>query len=91
METAATHSFSSRQFTAHVAQAKRHANSRPVFISDRGTPTHVLMSIEEYKRLTGGGETLRAALAMPAAADDFEFDAPKARIGLRIPSFGDDE
>jgi len=87
----ATHSLSSREFTAHVAEAKRRAASRPVFINDRGSPTHVLVSIHEYNRLTRSEENALDALAMPASAGDFEFNPPKATIGLRIPSFGDDE
>jgi len=88
---AATHSFSSRQFTAHVAAAKRQAISSPVFINDRGTPTHVLMSIEEYNRLTRSGETALDALAMHVGTADFEFHPLKAKINLRIPDFLGDE
>jgi len=89
--TGTAHSYSSREFTANVAIAKRQAISQPVFIKDRDTPTHVLMSINEYNRLIGNEETALDALAMPAAAGDFEFDPPKLKIGLRIPSFGNDE
>jgi len=89
--TGITHTLSSRAFTARVAEAKRWATSSPVFINDRGTATHVLMSMADYRRLTGSEETLLDAVAMPADVPDFEFDPPKAVIGLRIPSFGEDE
>lgn len=81
------HTLSSREFTARVAEAKRWADQSPVFINDRGRPTHVLLNISEYERLTIGGKSIVDALALPEA-DDFEFEPPKARIGLR--TFPDD-
>jgi prevent-host-death family protein len=56
----------SRQFNQDVTQAKRAARIEPVFITDRGRPTHVLMSVETYRRLSGQSETIVDLLAMPA-------------------------
>jgi PHD/YefM family antitoxin component YafN of YafNO toxin-antitoxin module len=42
---------SSREFNQDTARAKRAAKKGPVFITTRGEPSHVLMSIEEYRRL----------------------------------------
>lgn len=84
-----THTLSSREFTARVAEAKRWANHSPVFINDRGQPTHVLLNIAEYERLAIGGKNIVDALALPDA-DDFDFEPPKARIKLR-PFPSDDE
>ena len=56
---------SSRDFNQDVSQAKRAARLEPVFITDRGRPTHVLMSIENFKNLTGQTETMVDLLAMP--------------------------
>ena len=36
----------------------------PVFVTDRGKPTHVLLSIEAFRRLSGGRETIVDLLAM---------------------------
>jgi prevent-host-death family protein len=58
----------SREFNQDVSQAKRFARSEPVFVTDRGRPTHVLMSIESFRDLTGQTETLVDLLAMPDAA-----------------------
>jgi prevent-host-death family protein len=55
----------SRDFNQDVSQAKRAARIEPVFITDRGRPTHVLMSVETYRRLTGQTETIVDLLAMP--------------------------
>jgi prevent-host-death family protein len=56
---------SSREFNRDVSQAKRAAQVEPVLITDRGQPTHVLMSIAEYRRLTGEGESILELLALP--------------------------
>jgi prevent-host-death family protein len=55
---------SSREFNRDVSLAKRAAQTEPVLITDRGQPTHVLMSIGEYRRLTGEGESILELLAM---------------------------
>jgi prevent-host-death family protein len=78
---------SSRELNQDIGRAKKAAKHGPVFITDRGKPAHVLLSIEEYQRLTGGRRTLAQALSMPNAGD-IEFDPPKLQIGLRIPDFG---
>lgn len=58
----------SREFNQDVSQAKRAARLEPVFVTDRGRPTHVLMSVEAYRRLIGQTETIVDLLAMPTAA-----------------------
>jgi prevent-host-death family protein len=55
---------SSREFNQDVSQAKRLARFEPVFVTDRGRPTHVLMSIEAFRRLSGQSETIVDLLAM---------------------------
>ncbi|MGN5478347.1 type II toxin-antitoxin system prevent-host-death family antitoxin [Cupriavidus basilensis] len=45
---------SSREFNQSAGEAKKAALSGPVFITDRGKPSHVLITIEEYRRLVGG-------------------------------------
>ena len=57
---------SSREFNQDASRAKRAAKAGPVFITDRGQPQHVLLSIEEYQRLIGGRRIVDL-LAMPAA------------------------
>ncbi len=68
----------SREFNRDVSQAKRMARTEPVLITDRGQPTHVLMSIEEFRRFTGESESILEALAMPEAV---ELDAADAADG----------
>ena len=51
-------SFSSREFNQDVSQAKRVALQEPVFVTDRGKPTHVLLSIDAYRQLLGKPDSL---------------------------------
>jgi len=60
---------SAREFNQDVSLAKRLANSEPVFITDRGTPTHVLVNIGTYVRLTGQTETIVDLLATTEVID----------------------
>jgi prevent-host-death family protein len=68
---------SSREFNQDTSRAKKAARRGPVFITDRGRPAHVLLSIEEYHKLAGRSKTLPEALHMPGAAE-VEFKPPKA-------------
>lgn len=60
---------SSRTFNQDASGAKRAALEGPVFITDRGRPAHVLLSIEAYRRLTRSQESILDLLADPEAAD----------------------
>lgn len=77
----------SREFNQDTSRAKKAARKGPVFITDRGRPAHVLMTIEDYRRLAGGRMSLRDALAQADLEADFEFDPPRVEISLRIPDF----
>ena len=77
---------SSREFNQDTSRAKKAASEGPVFITDRGRPAHVLLSIEEYQRITGGHRKIADALAMPDLAD-IDFDPPRANIGIRPADF----
>ena len=64
---------SSREFNQDTSGAKKAARQGPVFITDRGKPAHVLLSIEDYQKLTGLNADIVDLLVMPEAADvDFE-------------------
>lgn len=67
---------SSREFNQDTSGAKKAAARGPVFITDRGRPAHVLLSIEAYRSLIGGSQRIADLLALPAEAVDIEFDAP---------------
>jgi prevent-host-death family protein len=67
---------SSREFNQDTGRAKQASRKGPVFITDRGRPAHVLLTIEDYQELTGGSKTPADALHMPGAAD-IEFELPR--------------
>ena len=79
---------SGREFNQDVSKAKKEANRGPVFITDRGQPSHVLLSIDDYQQLTGGKAPLATLLAM-ADGDDIIFSAPKMNIATRAAEFDD--
>ena len=62
-------SLSSREFNQDTSKAKRASANGPVFITDRGRPAHVLLSIEEYQRLRGPRRNLAETLYMPGLED----------------------
>ena len=83
-----TATFSSREFNHDISAAKRAAMEGPVFITDRGKPAHVLLTIEEYRRLAGKGRSLLDALTPPDGLDmDFDWEPEPARIEARVPKF----
>lgn len=67
---------SSREFNQDASGAKRAASKGPVFITDRGRPAHVLLTIEAYQKLTRATQSMAALLAMPSGGD-IEFDPPQ--------------
>jgi prevent-host-death family protein len=77
---------SSREFNQAASEAKRAANEGPVFITDRGRPAHVLMSIALYKSLTGNRQKIADMLAMPGTAD-VELEIPARRERARPADF----
>ena len=66
----------SREFNQDTGRAKRAAKKGPVFITDRGRPAHVLLTIEEYQKLSGKKKSILDMLAMPGVAD-IEFEPPR--------------
>jgi hypothetical protein len=75
-------SFGSREFNQDVSRAKRLAIYEPVFVTDRGKPTHVLLNIEAYRHLVGRSDTVADLLAAsdPIAVDpDWRAAGPWAR------------
>jgi prevent-host-death family protein len=77
---------SSRELNQDVTRAKKAAKNGPVFITDRGKPAHVLLSIEEYQRLTKQRRNIANSLAMPGIAD-IEFEPQRMRIEPRPADF----
>jgi len=73
---------SSREFNQDASKAKRAAKSGPVFITDRGRTTLVLLTFDEYKKITGGHTKIADLLAMQGGAD-IELEVPQLRDQAR--------
>lgn len=74
---------SSRAFNQDVSQAKRLALYEPVLVTDRGKPTHVLMSIETWRELTGERRSMTDLLAAAPGAP--AFDPADVQAALQAP------
>jgi prevent-host-death family protein len=88
--------FTSREFNQNTAGAKRAAANGPVFITNRGKPAYVLMSIEEYRRLEDEKsgpyarkpKSLAEALADNRPEADFDWEPPRmSGFSLKVPDF----
>ncbi|WP_069471390.1 type II toxin-antitoxin system Phd/YefM family antitoxin [Candidatus Marithrix sp. Canyon 246] len=76
---------SSREFNQDVSRAKRIAFNGPVFITDRGRPAHVLLTVETYQEITGNKQSIVDLLAMPELAE-IDFDPPHLTKSLYRPA-----
>ncbi len=73
--------FTSRDFNQDVTKAKRATKKGPVFITDRGRPAHVLLSVEDYEAFTRQQASIADLLAMPEAAEiDFDPQPLKGKL-----------
>lgn len=70
--------FTSREFNQDVSKIKKASANGPVFITDRGHPAHVLLTIEDYLNLSATKETIVDLLAMPES-EHIDFEAPKIK------------
>ena len=70
---------SSREFNQDTSRAKNAARQGPVLITDRGRPAHVLLTFEDYQRLTGGQDNIIDLLGLPPGVEDVELETPRDR------------
>lgn len=71
-----TTTISSREFNQDAGGAKKAADKGPVIITDRGRPSHVLLSFDHYQKLLATGPSLLDVLAQKEEGD-FNFDPPR--------------
>ena len=70
--------FTSREFNQDVSKIKKATAQGPVFITDRGHLSHVLLSMEDYLKLSKTKETIVDLLAMPDS-ENIEFEPPRIK------------
>jgi antitoxin (DNA-binding transcriptional repressor) of toxin-antitoxin stability system len=74
---------SAREFNKDVGAAKRAAAQGPVIITDRGRPSHVLLSIADYRRLLVDERSIVDWLSVDDGVDlepgrlDLQLEAPE--------------
>ena len=71
-----TTTLSSRQFNQDAGKAKKAASAGPVIITDRGRPAHVLLTFDDYKKISGRSHKISDLLAMPGI-EEIELDLPQ--------------
>jgi prevent-host-death family protein len=76
---------SSREFNQDTSGAKKAAERGPVFITDRGRPSHVLLTFEAYDKLLGVNVLDR--LGEPAGVEDVELVLPQSDERPRPAAF----
>ncbi|MGE0283110.1 MAG: type II toxin-antitoxin system prevent-host-death family antitoxin [Rhizobiaceae bacterium] len=74
----------SQEFNRDNAGAKRAAKRGPVIITSRGEASHVLLSIEDYRRLTSDEKNIAELLA---SDDDVDIEFPRSRELARAAEF----
>jgi len=81
---------SSQTLKQNIAYAKHEAEKGPVYITHRGKPEHVFLTLADYLRLkeeqTGKKRAIADALSMPGLAD-IEFDPPRLNSLPRAAEF----
>jgi len=70
---------SSREFNQDVTRAKKAAGHGPVFITERGKPSHVLLNLDAYQKLTHQRRSIVDILGMD---EDVEFEVPQWNISI---------
>ncbi len=76
---------SSREFNQDVSKVKRASANGPVFITDRGHTAHVLLTIDDYQKITKKEKSIVESLAMPDVGD-IEFDPAPLKGDLYHPA-----
>lgn len=70
-----TKKLTSREFNQDTGGAKTAAKDGPVYITDRGRPSHVLLTFGDYQRLSANRPSIIELLAQPPGIADIDFHA----------------
>ena len=70
----------SRELNQDISKVKKVCEAGPVYVTNRGEPTHVMMTFEAYQKLVGNHESIIELLAMDESAINFE--PPKLKNNL---------
>ena len=70
-------SMSSREFNQRSGVAKKAARTGPVYITDRGRPSHVLLSYEHHRELIEGKPHFAGILCRTPGIGDIDVEFPR--------------
>lgn len=71
-----TTTLSSREFNQDTSKAKRAAKKGPVIITNRGSPSYVLMSIKDYQQMAAQQPSIVELIAM-SDGEQIDFEPPR--------------
>lgn len=77
-----------RNFNQTTGTAKRAAQDGPVVITNRGRPSHVLLSFEHYRELVKRRPSVAEILGGPPGVADIDFELPGRDDVARAAAFG---
>lgn len=79
---------SSREFNQNTGRAKIAARRGPVIITDRGQPSHVLLTFDDYQQSIGRRETIVDLLGEPPGIEDADLQVAPLRDPARPADLG---
>jgi len=82
-----TKTLTSREFNQDTGGAKKATRDGPVYITDRGRPSHVLLTFADYQRLAANRPSIIDLLSQPRGIEDVEFQTPAASQSARPAEF----
>ena len=68
-ESMVINTISSQKFNLSVSDAMKYSQAGSVLITENGRPTHVLLTYENYQRLSGVKGSVVELLTLPGAED----------------------
>jgi prevent-host-death family protein len=77
---------SSREFNQFSGRAKRAAQKGPVIITDRGEPSYVLLTFDDYDSIIRQQPSIGDLLSSPETAD-IDFDPPRMNFQAQPVEF----
>jgi len=73
------HTISDHKFNQSVNDAMKNSQTGPVLITKNGRPTHVLLTYENYQRLSRIKRSVVELLALPGA-EDIDLSIPTIKV-----------
>ena len=64
----------SRKFNQDTGSAKKAAEAGPVYITDRGRVSHVLLTFADYQRLSANQPSIVELLSGPDGVENIDFE-----------------